>query len=192
MTITASSHANAGPAELDPLTLDGDDVAALRLADCVSFCRHEQQNYILAWLRGGHEDDLRVFTAQEQRLFPGTAPHIPDRKRRIDCAGSVYGYPPEDNQRAWDHLTKPGVICYEPNVGGRYSDTWTTLAGLLKPGDRLWLRWTADISQALRHDYGLHRDTLHLIIQRGEERLTFLLADRVTVNNSARMIRPYS
>lgn len=186
MTITPT------PAELDPLTLDRDDVAALLLADRVSCYRHEGQNYILAWLRGGNGDDPRVFTTREQRLFPGTHPHIPDRERRIDCAGSVYGHPPEDNQRAWNHLSKPGVICYEPDVGGRYSDTWTTLAKLFKAGDRLLLRWTADISQALRHDYGLHRDTLHLIVKRGEERLTFLLADRVTVNDSARMIRPYS
>lgn len=186
---TATSPATSpAPSGLDPLTLDHDDLTALRMADCVSFYHHEEQNYILAWLRGGHSDDPRSFTNQEQRLFPGINPHISDRHRRIDCTGSVYGYPPADNQRAWDHLTHPGVVCYVPNVGGHTSDTWQTLAGLLQEGDRLLLQWIADTS---RYSYGLHRDTLHLIVKRGEERLTFLLVDRVTPADSTRMIRRY-
>lgn len=190
MTITASSHAKATPDGLNPLTLTGDDLAALRLADRVCFYHHEGQNYMLAFLDGGHSASPRVFTAREQRVFPGVDAHNPDRKRRIDCTGSVYGYPPEDNQTGWDHLSNPGVICYEPGAAASYLDTWVTLARLLKPGDRLLLLWTADISQALFRDHGLHRDTLHLVVKRDEQKLTFLLADRPAASHQARMIRP--
>jgi hypothetical protein len=188
--ITASSHANSAPTEHDPLTLTGEDLAALRLADRVCFYHHAGQNYMLAYLDGGHSASPRIFTGREQRVFPGVDAHNPDRQRRIDCTGSVYGYPPEDNQPNWDHLSNPHVICYEPGAAASYLDTWATLARLLKPSDRLLLRWTADISQGLLQDHGLHRDTLHLVVKRDEQKLTFLLADRVSANHQARMIRP--
>lgn len=171
----------------EPYALTNEDVAALRLADSLAFYHYEGRDYIRAWLRGGYSGNPRIFTRREQQLFPDT--HDPqDRERRISCTGSVYGYTP-DGEHDWTDQQHPDVSCYEPGVGGRYLATWATLASLIKPGDRLALKWIADIHERLTRDYRLHCDTLHLVITRGKRVLTFLLSDRVSPDNSARMIR---
>jgi hypothetical protein len=189
-TDTTTPDTAADSVATEPYALTDDDVATLRLCDTVRFYYHEGRSYLRAQLTGGHAGQVRLYTKREQRLFPRTDTYQYDREREIVCASTVYGYSHDDDGgRWWDAEQNPGLSCYEPGVGGRSIDTWATLASLLKPGDRLALRWTADVNEAITQDYGLHRDTLHLLVTRGKRTLTFLLADHVSPDNTARMIR---
>jgi hypothetical protein len=172
-------------------TLTSEDVAALRLCDTVRFYYHEGRTFLRAELSGGMMGMPRLYTKREQHLFDRTEDtYRDDREREILATSTVYGYTVDDaGRRWWDIEQNPRLSCYEPGVGGRSTGTWATLASLLKAGDRLALKWTADINEGITRDYDLHRDTLHLVITRGKRTLTFLVADRVSPEDSSRMIR---
>lgn len=74
----------------------------------------------------------------------------------------------------------------------QYDEAWQTTASLLRTGDKLTLHWarggftTQAMENANPHFFG---DALYLVVQRGEKRLTFHVANSVCENNTARMIR---
>jgi hypothetical protein len=81
-----------------------------------------------------------------------------------------------------------------------YDNVWRTVAGLLKAGDALSVRFVADgrasgylqNAEVVRgHGAGsaLYADALYLDVQRGARKLTFLLQVSVCPDNTARMVR---
>jgi hypothetical protein len=108
-----------------------------------------------------------------------------------------------------DYDTRNGANarCFEM-LYGTYNEEWQTIAGLLKPGDVLELRWVgndsngylkrATVTEAEKdgicgpgHGQGLRHDKLYVHIRRGGKRkYSFYLADSICPDNTARMIKP--
>lgn len=169
--------------------LTADDVRALAMADAVSFHFYEGEHYIRPYM--GSIGRKTIFTATQQRVFHDTEQvGASERSRKIPTAGSVggYGYPGSEAWAVTD-VNLPHAECFESVSSARFSPVWTTLAGLLRAGDVLHLEWVADNHTYLAENHGLHSDELRLIVRRGKRKLTFALAFRVGLDNSARMIR---
>jgi hypothetical protein len=95
-----------------------------------------------------------------------------------------------------DHYRHNFTNAYESILSARFDEEWVTTAAMLKPGDRLTLMFKADWGTSeLAANAGLHVDVLSLRVMRGEpfakgsKRLDFHIGTRVTLDNSARMVR---
>lgn len=168
--------------------LSADDVRALRTADTVSFHYYDGRGYIQLTIDGERSGTLRVLSVADQRAFPQRVDMSAERRRMIDVTTEILGYG-ADGWTGWSHETEPRAAAFEMVHAAQYSDVWTTLASLIRKGDRLTLKWTADNNTDITRNAGLHSDHLQLIIVRGDARLTFNLVTAVRLDNSARMIR---
>jgi hypothetical protein len=174
--------------------ISADDVAALRSADSVAFHHYQGDAFIRLYL-SGRVGDPRVFTRREQILFPDTDFGVgTERSRLITCDGQGFGYGP-DAGTAWRLRDEANAACFALLFGARRDPVWQTTAGVLRPGDRLSLRWVADNNCETIRSHGLHVDQLDLIAVRGfgskARTFAFMVAHGVGPDNSARMIRRF-
>lgn len=174
--------------------LTADDLAALKLADSVSFHHSTPDNggpVIRLHLVGGYSDVPRIFTAKEQRVFPMSGIlGDRDRYREIAVESSAYGYG-ADGRSGFRSDDRPRLACFEMIHSAQVSDTWGTIVRLLKSGDRLTLSWIADNNTDNVRNSGLHNDELRLFVCRaGQQKpYVFHVASSVCPDNSARMIK---
>lgn len=188
MTITADATTKTAAH-----VLTREDVAALRDADDIVFYYGPLTGCVIHaklrsdWERG--DGDVRVFTRTQQLCYPATSDG--DRLRVIPCDAQMWGNGTGRHDRPWNADNNPQaagfvMLMAVQHLGG----TWPTTAAMLKPGDTLTLRWTADHfdTDSLR-DAGLHRDDLDLMAFRGSRRLVFHVATTITGDHSGRMIR---
>lgn len=165
-----------------------DDIAALKIAESVSFYYHEKQGTIVARLEKPFSDVNRIYTAREQRLFPETDESW--RMRTILVDTSMYGYT-DDGSTNWsiangDHPTATG---YASITAPRSALEWHTTVSMLKEGDILTLSWIADNNSETIRQARLHVDRVSLYVKRGDKKLQFHLQTAITYDNSARMIK---
>jgi hypothetical protein len=171
--------------EVEVGTLSVDDVAALRIAETVSFHVHKGETYINASIDVQRVGEPRIFTAREQRVLPQADDW--NRKRHIPTGGGARGYDGDSSWRGDERTT-----AFEMVHSARYSDTWKTIVSLLKVGDVLSLDFCGDGgSNGNTKPYGIHVDTLHLNVRRGDQRLRFLVDFSACVDNSARAVKRF-
>jgi hypothetical protein len=174
-----------------PLILSADDVAALRSCEAISFHRRKDGSLIRAMLDTIGID--RTYTDRQQRLFPESRDtgHA-DRARLIRVTSSIYGYRDHDSDMSWTHHSDPQAVCSALISAAQHHALWTTIAFLIRPGDRLHLSWIANNSTDLLRQAELHQDYLHLVVVRGQRQMTFAVADEVSPPHfPVRMIRRY-
>ena len=172
-------------------TLSAEDVKAIQKADGVVLRIYEGRATLEVDLDGGWSDSPRVFTAAEQRLFPQTDSPLGGRRRVIVVDSAISGYTTPDASLA---SYGPGASAFEMIHSAKYSDTWLTIAALIRVGDYVRLRFNADgHSNEITQKAGLHVDTASVEIVRPNKRpLVFHVATRVGYDNSARMIQARS
>jgi hypothetical protein len=172
-----------------PEPLTADDVAALRAADQVTFSHYEGSATIRAYFRGNRPATARIWT-----LFP-TPEHGTERSRTVNTGASVRGYNNSGESMAMWTATEEdhAVTCFYFLYSAQLTETWTTIASLLRAGDTLTLLWVADNNSAHIREAGLHSDLLELraTSAKGVTR-TFNVGAQVSPDNSARMIRRHT
>lgn len=170
--------------------LNNSELAALRMADVITFHVYQGRGFIRAHLNALHE----IYTAREQHVF-ATVNIDGGRYREIACEFRAKGFG-GDGERCWsyelDHA--PKLSAFASVSGTDYGDNaWPTTAQALRVGDRLCLSWIADNNNAVVKDAGLHRDQLTLRVARGDaakpRSLAFLIAVATSLDNSARMVK---
>lgn len=179
-------------AELGVLTRD--DLAALKLADAVTF-HHAPASaggpMIRLYLESRMSDEPRIFTPGQQRAFPAADGRDGrGRMREIRVESAAYGYG-DDGGTGWRSADKPHLTCFQMIHSAQYTECWPTIPRLLKVGDRLALGWVADNNTETLTTAGLHRDQLRLRVHRGTRPLVFPIATSVCPDNTARMIRTH-
>jgi hypothetical protein len=163
-------------------TLGTQDISAMKMADSVVF-RHLSGVATIELFIGSHTGRVRVYTRSEQVLFPRL--NIYDQcTRLIEVEGKVTSY---GDGTSWGR--KAHAVASIQTA--QYDRDWATIVSLLKPRDRASLHFLGD---GHTNDYlrkaGLHADTLHLVVRRGRNtKMEFLLDERVTPDNSARMVK---
>ena len=172
----------------ETLTLTAEDVKAIRAADTVAFRIHEGRTTLEASLDRGWSEEPRIYTANQQRLFPMPDEALGGLLRVIDVAGSVRGYN-DEGDRALYHFDT--IKAFEMIHSAKYSEVWQSIASLLRAGDKVRLVFDADgHSNQITKAKGLHVDTLYLEIMRPSgQRLVFQVSSRTGYDNTARMIR---
>jgi hypothetical protein len=176
----------------EPGVLTRDDLTALRLADAVTFHHHtsaEAGPRISLHLETRMTDEPRIFTATQQRVFPSADGR--GRQRDIHLESTASGYA-SDGLPGWNSSDAGHLSCFYMIHTAQFSQSWLTIARLLKVGDRLALQWLADNNTQTLTDAGLHNDQLHLHVHRAGDRLVFPIATSVCPDNSARMIRRHA
>lgn len=160
-----------------------DDVIALSNANSVAFHHHAGNAWITACI------SRSTYSARDKTLFPEPGPAFGERGRVIACGSAIYGYTVDGHAAcAWSHRDSPNAECSYMVRSARFHEPWKTVASLLRKGDRLTLSWTADNNTGVVRA-GLHADDLKLVIDRGDWRMTFIIAHSVTPDDSARMVR---
>lgn len=168
----------------DPGPLTTDDVSALRLADRVTFHVYQREGYILA-----HAEEKEVYTSREQKLFRETGAATGTRQRKIPCDYTAFGYT-ESGSTAWNVGSAPNMAAYAHVNGFAYGDNpWPTTARMLRAADGVTMSWVADNNTGYTRDLGYHIDRLVLHVYRGKAKHVFHVAEAITPDNSARMIR---
>ncbi len=168
--------------------LTKDQVRALRTADHICF-DHCQK-------RDEHSSGIRAIKV-------GPPPWREETTLRIPTMSSVFIH---SEAKEIDYDTRHGLYarCFELIYS--YNEEWQTIAGLLKAGDEIELRWVgSDDNGYLRRSRvterdntfssslgePCHHDKLYVHIRRGGKRkYSFYLADQICPDNSARMIKP--
>lgn len=164
------------------LSLTSDDIAALRAAEAVQFRRDcDGESCLKPTLQGTWDADRpRIYTAREQRLFPHVSRVSGDRYRKIMVASDVRIVMGGDTTHAQ---------CRHDVRSAGSNDEWRTVARLLRPGDRVELRWKAGNDYPLITDAGLHRDELRMVLHRATNSPVFLIDAVVCADDTASMIR---
>lgn len=159
--------------------LTTDDLAALKQADDVIFHGNQKHgNRMRAVLRDRQygDDDPRIFTAREQRLFPlaDSGEYVNERIREIDLGDTGLNV-----RQAFAMVSS-------------YKIGWVSILKTLRKGDEITLGWRDDHgTNGYLHDAGLHADELHLVVWRkGKLQYEFTVETSVTANNTARMVQP--
>jgi hypothetical protein len=180
----------------DPTVLTRDDIAAMNAADDVSFHHNPEDNgpgSIRLYRRSLLVTD-RIWTAREQRLFPETHTSAERVRTLANLHSAMSGYAqPDTSTTAWNNTTEPLADAFTTTGGCSYNDDWRTIVGLLRPGQRLALKWTADNNTENIRWAKMHADELRLLVYRPHHAWprSFLIQARVAPDNSARMIRRY-
>ena len=146
------------------------DVQALRMADTVSLHTTTAGGVIHADLSALNGDEPRIYTAKQQHLFPDAVER--DRRRNIDVAADITGY---DTQRRWHEHHLPGATAHTTLTRAHLNDAWRTITAFLRVGDILRLRWHCDNRSDDLTRFGLHRDDLAIVLNRGSRTWTFQL-----------------
>jgi hypothetical protein len=92
-----------------------------------------------------------------------------------------------DAQRRWHEHQLPGATALTVIGGAQFDDVWRGIAGFVRVGDVIGLRWRADNTTDQLSAHGLHRDELCITVRRGRRRHTFLLCVSVRPQD-ARMV----
>lgn len=175
--------------EIQPLVLTSDDLKALRQADKIVLRHFKGEGGIEAYLDGGWDrDNPRILTPAQQRLFPETRDWDRDRGRTITVASTVASYR-EDSLRRAEGAQVSG---FHMVSSAQYSDTWRTLAQMLRVGDEVQINFIGNgSSNGYTKKAGLHADEVRLRIKRkGQDRdLVFLVSTSVCEDNTARMVK---
>lgn len=173
--------------EVEVGTITADDIAALKIAETVSFHVYKGEVYIRAGIELSRIGEPRIFTAREQRLLPQTDSW--SRERRIDTQGGARGY---DGDSSWHGDER--TTAFEMVHSASYSREWQTIVSCLRPGDVLGIDFCGDGgSNGNTKPVGIHVDTLHLNVQRGTKHraLRFLVDYCACVDNSARAVKRF-
>lgn len=169
--------------EVQPLTRD--DIAALKIGDSLSFHHYQGQGSIRVTLRSDSGGEPRIFTSAQQRLLP--TPNEWERKREIAVDSSVSGY---DDMTGW--RGDNSSVGFSMSHGGYvYDDRVRTIVDLLRPADRLHLKFVGDgYSNGVTKPAGIHVDHLTLIVKReGKRDMHLLMHVSACLDNSARMVK---
>lgn len=151
------------------------DIQALRQADRISFHRHNGESSVVC------TKEMRRAGPFEER----------ERKHEIPCQDTIRAYNGPDG----DYQDARAAQCFEMIHSAQVSETWRTIAGLVRAGDEIELEWIANdangyLKSATSEGRQLYHDKLYLHIRRGGRRaLSFYLDDSICPNNTARMIR---
>jgi hypothetical protein len=173
--------------------LTGDDIAAMRAADGLSFHHlrpgdRDGHHVICAYLR--NYGDQRIYTAREQRLFP--QPHSESERVRsiaVESRAAGYGYG-SDATTAWTTEYGDATDARAFASVSTMRATIRTMLDLLRIGDVITLQWTADNNTENIRQVGFHADYLTLSARRASGRvLTFHVDSSTGPDNTARMIR---
>ncbi len=166
--------------------LTKDDLIALRTAESICFHFFDKAGKIVARIEAPY-GAARYYTATEQRAFPNVGQR--ERTRDIEVDASVSGL--DDRDLRWSLATDPGASAYASISYTSHDDAWQTITALLRAGDALRLVWVAsDNTEALREG-GMVRDTLSLVVERGDKRLTFNLKQYAGPDHSGRMVKRF-
>ena|SRR5690349_21407991 len=172
--------------------LTREDILALKLADSVSFHYVDGVGKIYASLENR---EGRIFSAKEQKLFPAT--DRLNRDRVILVHTEMSGYRDGGDSHNWRLDQYPKAAAFASIIAPRFDPEWQTTVYILRPGDTLTLIWTADNNTETIRKASLHTDTLHMDIRRSARLasdpavLRFHVDTRISLDNSARMIRRY-
>jgi hypothetical protein len=154
----------------DILTIDRDDLNAIRKADSVVF-RHYQGVATIECIKRDRDE----FGDKE-------------RRRDIVVAGSI-------SHSSWNYEDRESFssACTSITSAG-FHEGWRTINAALRIGDSLKLEFRADEgTNGYVKDANLHADELWLRVERGEgakrNRLFFLLDSTICPSNSARMVQ---
>lgn len=165
------------------LFLTTDDIAALRAAESVQFCRDYDGASCVKLILSGTWDTSapRIYTARQQRLFPHTSTMSGDRYRKLTARSSIQSVLGGATEHArCDHTLRRA----------QDNDEWQTIARIIKPGDVVGLRWRSGNDYQLITDVGLHRDELRMVLRRDNNNLrVFLIDAAVCADDTASMIR---
>lgn len=154
--------------------LTAEDIAALRMAESVTFHHYDGQSVIRVQIRG-HGEPV-IFTARQQRLFPKPGTFDSERMREIACDHSINSYQGIREPRTTQCFT--GFLSLPPAH-------WHTIAGSLRKGETIELQWVGSNNNQYEDDAGLHHDALYL--KAGQR--VYLVDTSVCPDNTARMIR---
>lgn len=165
--------------------LTRDDIQALRKATSVAFHHHDGRSYLRVYLRTS--GDPAIYTASEQRVYPGTDGGITgERHRDIDTEGSMSGFTGE-GFASWNLETNPKASAFY--LTHHMKSEHETIFNLLRAGDTLWLTWLGSNNNDNVRGIRWHRDELRLCIARGDNTMVFLIQAETGPDNSARMVR---
>jgi hypothetical protein len=167
-----------------PLTTE--DIAALRSADSIVFQYYKGCGSIRAILRRWGEP---VYTKTQQRLFPNS--DTMDREREICTDTNMFDYGVRDGSQGWNSGSEPNAYGFHMIHSAKFNASWTTIAALLRKGDVITLQWAANNDTDAQHEHGVVTDDLHLVIQRGDKRMTFFITSQTGPDNSARLVQRY-
>lgn len=168
--------------------LTADDVKALRRAETVVFRLRNGRYTIEAGI--GWMTEARTYTAAEQRIFPDLSTGSSERERVIETFGAIQPY----GSGTYTARYSTGFAMIN---SAQFTQTWITIASLLRAGDVLSLRFLADAhtNDNLRKA-GLHGDVLRLDVTRDQGHLVidgtvlaFDVISSTSPDNTARMVR---
>jgi hypothetical protein len=166
--------------ERETISLSADDVAALRMADSVSFSVYEGEAYIVAYLNKRFSPNP-IFSVKEQKLFEADDHDFRERSRKIICdSHRVINYQPHDSDAQYR--------CH--HYDQFRNAEWVTAANALRVGEQLTLEWVAGNDPIERKEGDWHRDELRLVAGKrvGKSR-TWLIDVYVGPDNLNRMVR---
>jgi hypothetical protein len=154
------------------LTLN--DVKALRQCDQVSISHTGEAGF--------GEGTIRCIKKLEQ-----DGPFSPDeREYRIVCESRVTNYIGDGIETdGYNVLFRCRELLY--NYSGSSTEIGS-LAMILKVGDELSLKWIGSRNGYTR-EANLHMDSLNIEVKRGNRRMTFMMSQHVSPDNTARMIQ---
>ncbi len=172
-----------------PYALTAEDLRALRTATGVIFQYHGKESKIRAVLdRHAFDGAPVIFTAAEQRTFLNADRVAGGREREIPATVAMMGYE-YGGERGWRLAENPDASAFHYIQTAQYSNTWQTIARLLRAGDAIHIVWTADNNNGYVTDAGLHVDRVEIAVARAKQNLYFHIGTSVTAANSARMIK---
>lgn len=153
------------------------DIAALRKADRVVFAH---------WPKDGAS---HIRAIKDNRPTEKD-PFARDVEITIACGFRLTDYSEGNAQITYDASQKGAFTAFEMIHCSHLSDTWQTIAELLREGDTLTLEWQRD-ARRCGHltDAALHGDALDLRVERKNARLTFHVDTSISADNTARMVR---
>jgi hypothetical protein len=166
--------------------LSAEDVAALRMADTVTFHHYQGCAFIRAYVRPSGHPATR--TQRAQILFPEGPETSGERAREIPVSGSISGYTERGSMWHVDR-TDTDAAAFHWIHSAHFVPTWVTVAQLLAAGETLTLLWIADNNSQDLRNAGLHHDALEIKAVKGKRTRVYKICDQVTLDNSARMIR---
>lgn len=166
-----------------PLAMD--DVYALRRADVLTLRHRFGTGEILAQLtdEGPHSLRLQDVFPEIENTGHGT------RARIIRATSSILSFGDDDDEPSWTDQDAPRARC-TATIYANQDPAWTTVASLLRQGDKLHLSWTGSDDTALLSSHQLHHDRLDLVVRRRSRRLTFAVANQVSYD-AMRMVCRY-
>jgi hypothetical protein len=165
-----------------PYALTRTDVTALRKADSVTFHYNALANVLDNGDRRSFVRAHKQVTLAERERDPFSS----DRFHEIDLG------PAGEQHRVQNYGDGDGPwTAFEMIHSAQVTETWRTAARSLKAGETIAMVWTRDNNSELTRAAGLHVDSLTIAVGvRGKPARHYHVHTSITLDNSARMIRP--